>query len=127
MARKGKPVMCIETGRVFNTAKAAAQWLGTNPSCVSQVLNGYAKSAGGYRWEYVDEDAEEKTVAKPRSRPTMTIYEVQEEARRRTEKTGQYHRYAHIQKEETLLMLRRQAARETLKKKKEGSRCPRKH
>lgn len=120
---KGRPVMCIETGRVFNTSKEAALWLGTNPSCVSQVLNGYAKSAGGYRWEYVDEEKVEKTVLKPRSRPTMTIYEVQEEARRRTSATGNYVRYADIQKEETLLMLRRQAAREKVKKRKEGARC----
>jgi hypothetical protein len=127
MARKGKPVMCIETGRVFGTAKEAAQWLGTNPSCVSSVLVGYSKTAGGYRWEYVDVEKEEKTVAKPRSRPTMTISEMQREAERRTRETGRFTRYADLQKEETLLMLRRQAARETLKKRKEGTRCPRKH
>ena len=111
MVRKGKPVMCVETGRVFDSAKEAALWLGTNPSCVSQVLNGYAKSAGGYHWEYVDVEKEEKTVAKPRSRPTMSITQVQREAERRTRETGRMVRYADIQKEETLLMLRRQAAR----------------
>lgn len=118
---KGRPVMCIETGKVFNTSKEAAQWLGTNPSCVSQVLNGYAKTAGGYRWEYVDEEKVEQSVLKPRSRPTMTIYEVQEEAERRTRETGRYTRYADIQKEETLLMLRRQAALEKLKKRAKGA------
>ena len=123
---KGRPVMCIETGRVFNTSKEAAQWLGMSPSCVAQVLNGYSKTAGGYHWEYVDEQKVEKTVAKPRSAPTMTIHEMQQEAARRTRETGNYVRYADLQKEETLLMLRRQAAREKVKKRKEGTRCPKK-
>lgn len=35
-----------------------------------------------------------------------TVQEVQEEARRRTEETGRYTRYAHIQKEETLRLLK---------------------
>lgn len=119
--RKGRPVMCVETGQVFESLKEAAEWLGMGASCVAQVVGGYAKTAGGYRWEYIDteEDAPKRsTVDKPKSAPGMTIYEVQEEAARRTKKTGRYHRYADIQKEETLLMLRRTAALDKLKKKR---------
>ena len=119
MVRRGRPVMCVETGRVFNTAKEAAQHLGLAPSVVSRVLSGYARTAGGYHWEYIDTEEEGKPVAKPRSAPTMTIHEVQREARRRSQETGRYVRYADIQKEETLLMLRRQAAREKVRKRKE--------
>ena len=114
--RPGRPVMCIETGRVFNSAKEAGQWAGVAPSTITQVLNGYAKSAGGYRWEFVYAEKEEKTVARPRSAPTMSITQVQREAERRSKIAGRMVRYADIQKEETLLMLRRLAAREKVKK-----------
>lgn len=117
--RPGRPIMCVETGRVFESVTEAAEWLGLNASCVSRVLAGYTKTAGGYRWEYIDtEESAPKKQDKPRSAPAMTITEVQEEARRRTEETGRYTRYADIQKEETVLMLRRQSALDRLKQKR---------
>ena len=119
--RSGRPVMCVETGRVFESVTEAAKWLGVHLSCVSQVLAGYTKTAGGYRWEYIDTvESAPKKQDKPRSAPAMTISQVQEEARRRTEETGRYTDYADIQKEETILMIRRQSALDRLKRKKEG-------
>ena len=116
--RPGRPVMCIETGRVFSSAKEAGQWAGVSSSTIHNALNGYIESAGGYSWEFVDAEKEEKTVLRPRSAPTMSITQVQREAERRSKEAGRMVRYADIQKEETLLMLRRQAAREKVKKRK---------
>ncbi len=113
---KTKAVMCVETGRVYDSIKLAGARLGIQPQNISIAARGKSKTAGGYHWEYVEIEKEEKTVVKPRSAPTMTITEVQQEAERRTKKTGRLVRYADIQKEETLLMLRRQAARDKLKR-----------
>lgn len=115
---KTKAVMCVETGRVYESIKLAGARLGIQPQNISIAARGKSKTAGGFHWEYVDPEAEEKTLAKPRSAPTMSITQVQREAERRTRETGRMVRYADIQKEETLLMLRRQAARAQVKQRK---------
>ena len=115
--RKGRPVMCVETGKVFDSVTEAALWLNVAPSTVFHALTGYAKSAGGYRWEYID--IEGPVVPKPRSRPSMTIRDVQLEAERRSKETGKLVRYADIQREETLQLMHRQAAHAMLKKRRE--------
>lgn len=106
-----KPVKCVETGQVFDSATAAADWLGIATNTLSAAARGVNPTAGGYHWEYIEikqEDEPKPKADKPRSAPAMTIAEVQEEARRRTEQTGRYTRYRDIQIEETLRLARNQ-------------------
>ena len=48
-----RQVKCVETGAVFESGKAAAAFIGVNPSCISECINGNQKTAGGYHWERV--------------------------------------------------------------------------
>ena len=51
-----KPIICIDTGEIFDSVKSAAVSVGVAPSCISGVLNGRWKTAGGYRWAYLNPD-----------------------------------------------------------------------
>lgn len=101
-----RPVICVETGERFDSAKAAAEWLGLTSNAVTMAARGDSPTAGGYHWEYAPkEDVKAYDQPKPpkkRSGPIKTIEEVQREAARRSRETGRHIRYAHIQKEETL-------------------------
>lgn len=48
------PVRCVETGVEYATQKAAAQELGIHPKSISNVINGYQVTAGGYHWERLE-------------------------------------------------------------------------
>jgi len=52
----GKPCVCVETGEVFVNTRTASESLGLNGNAVSLCLRGYAKSAGGYHWQYAEFD-----------------------------------------------------------------------
>jgi hypothetical protein len=107
-----KPVKCVETGQVFESIQKAAEWLGLYQSSVSSVLRGKVKTAGGYHWEYaLPEDrgviaepivTEARQASGPKSRPSMTIDDVQAEAQRQTRQTGRLVQYSDLQKQETL-------------------------
>lgn len=49
-----KPVICIETGQVYESALDASVITGVNRNGISQVCNGKAKRAGGYHWAFYD-------------------------------------------------------------------------
>ena len=49
-----KPVICIETGEVFESVNDAAAKAGISRSCVSMALTGKTKTAGGFRWAYLN-------------------------------------------------------------------------
>lgn len=51
-----KPIICIDTGEIFDSVKSAAAKVGVNRSCVSGALTGRWKTAGGYRWHYLTPD-----------------------------------------------------------------------
>ena len=51
-----KPIICIDTGEIFDSVKSAAAKVGVTYSCVSMALNGRCKTAGGYRWDYLNPD-----------------------------------------------------------------------
>lgn len=46
-----KKVMCIETGKVFDSIKSAEA--ATNATTICNALKGRIKTAGGYHWRYV--------------------------------------------------------------------------
>lgn len=94
----------------------AAKMMGVSQTCMYNALSGYARTCAGYHWEYADGQGGSEKPDKPRSRPSMTISEVQEEAARRTKETGRYVRYKHIQIEETLALIRQRDNLDKLKK-----------
>lgn len=49
-----KPIICLDTGKIFNSVKSAAASVGVTHSCISMALNGKMKTAGGYRWAYLN-------------------------------------------------------------------------
>lgn len=51
-----KPIICIDTGEIFDSVKSAAEKSGVTHSCISMVLNGRGKTAGGCRWNYLNQD-----------------------------------------------------------------------
>lgn len=134
MTGKTRRVICVETGQVFNSLTEAGAFVGVSSQNISAAVRGKASTSVGYHWKYAPDDlkptvrvriapvnkkrkkkpakwawkAEETTtkVERPRSRPSMTIYEMQEEARRRSKETGRFVRYADLQKEETLRLIR---------------------
>ena len=46
-------VRCIETGDVFDSIKAAGEWLGLHKYGINLCLLGKQKTCGGYHWERV--------------------------------------------------------------------------
>lgn len=52
-----KKVKCIETNKVFESGADAAKFCGlSRGDCIYQCCRGERKTAGGYHWEYIDEE-----------------------------------------------------------------------
>ena len=49
-----RKVLCVETGEVFPSIKAAAEFYNLKRPNISAVLNGDSKTCGGFHWQYVD-------------------------------------------------------------------------
>lgn len=54
-SRAGKKIICVETGEIYESAMEAYRCTNINNGSISHVLNGRAKTAGGYHWRYIDE------------------------------------------------------------------------
>ena len=54
---RGKKVRCLETGEVYDSAVKAMKQLGLTG--IDNCARGETKTAGGYHWEYVEEEIEE--------------------------------------------------------------------
>lgn len=50
---KGRPVRCIDTGKVYPSSVAASKATKLHQGSVSKCCSGIQKTAGGMRWEYV--------------------------------------------------------------------------
>lgn len=48
-----KKVLCLETNEIFNSISEASKNKKIKSSCISHVINGRAKTAGGYKWKQV--------------------------------------------------------------------------
>lgn len=48
-----KRIVCVETAEVFDCIQTACKKMNANASCVSEVLHGKRKTAGGYHWQFV--------------------------------------------------------------------------
>ena len=54
MYGKGKKVLCVEIGIIYNTITEASRELNLNQSNISAVCIGKRKTCGGYHFKYVD-------------------------------------------------------------------------
>ena len=96
-----QPVICVETGEIYNSLKEAGEKTGINYTNISSVLRGKHKTAGGFHWERYEPPApserpqrdtigrmrlpKRKTNAKPvRCVETDTVYESAAAAERAT-------------------------------------------
>lgn len=73
---KNKPVMCIETGEVFDSIANASEMCGINYSSLINCCgkNGKAKTAGSYHWKYVNDKINElKMEPNQQLRPVMCV------------------------------------------------------
>ena len=51
---RARKVLCVDTGEVFETIKAAGDYINGSPKNIIAVCAGRLKTSGGYRWKYVD-------------------------------------------------------------------------
>lgn len=49
-----RPVLCVETGVVYESTADATRELGIHNFAIRRVCYGQRKTAGGYRWKYID-------------------------------------------------------------------------
>ncbi len=52
-AIRSKKVLCVETNKMFDSIKQAAEFYNLTRSNISTVCKGFRKTAGGYHWEYI--------------------------------------------------------------------------
>ena len=50
-----RPIICLETGVYFISAKQASEEMGISRSSLSCALRGKQKTAGGYHWIFSDD------------------------------------------------------------------------
>lgn len=53
--RKGKAILCIETGIIYTSGRDAEAKLGIHHTNIYGVCSGKRKTAGGYHWRYLNE------------------------------------------------------------------------
>lgn len=49
-------VICINTGIIYRNIKEAATQTGINRSAISNCVGGFAKTAGGFKWKYLNKN-----------------------------------------------------------------------
>lgn len=58
--RRDLPIRCVENRKIFNSIKEATEFAGLQSgACIRKCCKGESKTAGGYHWEYVEEENEE--------------------------------------------------------------------
>ncbi len=53
---RGKPIVCLETGEVYESVSAAAEKLGIPQSNLSSVCNGHRQTCGGNHFRFLEEN-----------------------------------------------------------------------
>ena len=52
-SKNGKPVICVETGKIYENAVMASKDTGAHFSCINAVCHNKKKTAGGCHWQFV--------------------------------------------------------------------------
>ena len=55
MGKTCRKVLCVETGKVYESIKDASIAVNVDGSTISKCCRGKQKTAGGFHWQYVDE------------------------------------------------------------------------
>lgn len=55
--RSSVPVICVETGTIFNSIRDACRAYNLSPPNVCNCCKGKSKTAGGFHWKYYDREA----------------------------------------------------------------------
>jgi len=53
LEKKRKKVLCVETGKIYNSLTEASKEEKINISCLSETCNGKQKTSKGYHWKYI--------------------------------------------------------------------------
>lgn len=51
---RGKRVLCVETGQIFESVDQASRFLGVSQMAISKACNGKSKTCKKLHWEFVD-------------------------------------------------------------------------
>lgn len=70
---KGVPVVCVDTGDIFKSITAAAEWAGVALPSISAALHHKRHTSGGYRWNFVDNPNETEITPQNRKRRVVCI------------------------------------------------------
>lgn len=65
---KRKQVVCVETGKTFESATAAAKYLGVSHSSISSCCNGKCSSVKGLHFVYTDSDVNREIIPQRQNR-----------------------------------------------------------
>ena len=73
-----KKVICVETGKIFNSVKDVSIEIGLDQSLVSKVLNGHRKTAGGFHWKFENAENPSDDVYNDRRKKSVMCIETGE-------------------------------------------------
>ena len=51
---RGKKIVCVETGEIFNSQREAAEKLNLDQGNISRVCRGLLNTCGGYHWKFLE-------------------------------------------------------------------------
>lgn len=57
---RGKKIICVETGEIFNSQKEAAEKYGISQGNLSRACRGIIQTCGGYHWRFVEPERGEQ-------------------------------------------------------------------
>ena len=55
-SKQSKKIICVETGVIYDSIGECSRITNINRTGIVRALRGYAKSAGGYHWEYYTQE-----------------------------------------------------------------------
>ncbi|MBQ9479747.1 MAG: GIY-YIG nuclease family protein [Selenomonadaceae bacterium] len=72
-SQKKRPILCIETGKSYESIAEAARQTGLLASTLSEVCNGKIKTFGGFNFVFADTPEDERQIFVPNNRRVLCI------------------------------------------------------